>query len=128
MTFPLLIFITVGLALLMVLVVVFFWLPKRRRQHRSQLRTREFPEAWSELLRRDFPLYEKLPAELRERLHGLVQVFLNEKNFEACGGLDEVDERMRLLIAAQACVLLLGLGNHGHYPRLRSVLVYFARC
>ena len=108
----------------MVLVVVFFWLPRSRRQRRSQLRTHEFPASWSEVLREDFPLYQTLPAELRERLQGLVLIFLDEKSFEACGGLDEVDERMRVLIAAQACVLLLGLGNHGHYPGLRSVLVY----
>ena len=71
-----------------------------------------------------FPLYRKMPEELRERLRGNVQIFLDEKNFEACGGLEEVEEGMRLLIAAQACVLLLGLENHGYYPRLRSVLVY----
>jgi Mlc titration factor MtfA (ptsG expression regulator) len=124
MTFPQLIYTAIGLAALIGLGVVLFWLPRRRRRLRSQLRSREFPEAWSEVLRRDFALYETIPEELRVRLHGLVQVFLEEKSFEACGGLDDVDERMRVLIAAQACVLLLGLENHGFYPRLRSVLVY----
>ena len=124
MTLPQLILIALGLAVLIGLGVVLIWAPQRRRRRRAQLQSREFPESWAGTLRRDFPLYGKLPEELRERLEGLVQIFLDEKNFEACGGLPEVDERMRLLIAAQACVLLLGLEDHGFYSRLQSVLVY----
>lgn len=95
-----------------------------RQRRRSRLRSQPFPDAWVKILSDEFGIYQKLPADLRESLHEHVQVFLSEKNFEACGGLAEVDERMRLLIAAQACLLLLGLKNHGHYPKLRSVLVY----
>lgn len=61
------------------------------------------------------------PDEQRE-LEGDIQVFLDEKSFEGCGGLEMTDE-IRVTIAAQACILLL----HRHtddYPRLRSILVY----
>lgn len=124
MTFPQLIYIALGLGVLILLGLALLWVPRRRRRRRSDLRKREFPVSWAEILRRDFALYETLPEELRVRLHGLVQIFLEEKRFEPCGGLDEVDDRMRLLIAAQACVLLLGLKDHGYFPKLRSVLLY----
>ncbi len=137
MTFPQLIAVGVGLALLMALLWLFVIGPQRRRLRRSRLLSQAFPERWSDLLLRDFALYGKLPADLRAELHRLILVFLDEKHFEACGGLEQSDgdgdatddegrvsERLRLLIAAQACVLLFGLKNHGHYPRLSSVLVY----
>lgn len=124
MTFPQLIAAAAGFALLMALLWLLVLGPRRRRQRRSRLLSQVFPEHWSAVLRRDCALYARLPAELRGELHRLILVFLDEKSFEACGGLAEVEERMRVLIAAQACVLLLGLKNHGHYPRLSSVLVY----
>jgi hypothetical protein len=56
------------------------------------------------------------------RAAGLAQVFLAEKNFEGCGGLALTDE-MRVTVAANACLLLLGRET-GVYPRLQSVLLY----
>ena len=52
-----------------------------------------------------------------------MQVFLAEKSFEACGDLDEVSEEMRLVIAAQACLLVVDRPSE-HYDRLRTILVY----
>ena len=49
---------------------------------------------------------------------------MTEKNFEPCGGLAEVTAEMKLVIAAQAAVLLLELPRHGFFPRLKSILVY----
>ena len=43
----------------------------------------------------------------RRELEGLVQIFLDEKSFEGCGGLKITDE-IRITIAAYACILLLG--------------------
>jgi Mlc titration factor MtfA (ptsG expression regulator) len=60
-------------------------------------------------------------GEGRELL-GHVQVFLDEKRFEGCGGLDVTDE-IRVTIAAQACLLLLGRDTD-YFPRLRTILVY----
>ncbi len=51
-----------------------------------------------------------------------MQVFLAEKKFEGCGGL-ELTEEMRLTIAAQACILILHR-EHDFYPLLDSILVY----
>jgi len=51
-----------------------------------------------------------------------MQVFLAEKRFEGCNGLDITDE-IRVTIAAQACMLLLHRETD-FYPLLKSVLVY----
>jgi MtfA peptidase len=61
-------------------------------------------------------------AEQRE-LQRNIEVFVVEKNFEGCGGLQMTDE-IRVTIAAYACILLLHIENHDYYPRLRSILVY----
>jgi Mlc titration factor MtfA (ptsG expression regulator) len=68
------------------------------------------------------PLYGRLSDAERARLEGHVQVFLAEKHFVGCGGLELTDE-IRVTIAAQACLLLLGRDVDG-YPELRSILVY----
>ena len=51
-----------------------------------------------------------------------MQVFLSDKTFEGCGGL-EITEEIRVTIAAQACMLLLGRETKV-YPKLKTVLVY----
>jgi Mlc titration factor MtfA (ptsG expression regulator) len=63
-----------------------------------------------------------LPDEDRKELQGHVQVFLAEKKFEGCGGL-EISDEMKVCIAAQACLLLLHRDTD-YYPGLRSILVY----
>jgi Mlc titration factor MtfA (ptsG expression regulator) len=93
-----------------------------RRRHR-QLRTLPFPRAWARILRRRVPMLQHLPAPLRRRLLGLIQVFIADKPFIGCAGLD-IDDEMRVTIAAQACLLLLGQAGEACYPRLRQVLVY----
>jgi Mlc titration factor MtfA (ptsG expression regulator) len=93
-----------------------------RRRHR-QLRTRPFPRAWKRTLQRRVPLARRLPAPLHRRLLGLIQMFIADKPFIGCAGL-QVDDEVRVTIAATACLLLLGQSGDACYPRLRQVLVY----
>ena len=93
-----------------------------RRRHR-RLRMRPFPRAWARILQRHVPLAQRLPPPLRRRLLGLIQVFLADKPFIGCAGL-QVDDEMRVAVAAQACLLLLGQPDDACYPRLRQVLLY----
>ena len=95
----------------------------RRERRRARLRATPFPPAWRRILRRRVPLAARLPADLQLRLKGHIQVFLAEKPFIGCAGLT-VTEEMRVTIAAQACLLLLGDARAQVYPRLRQVLVY----
>jgi Mlc titration factor MtfA (ptsG expression regulator) len=98
---------------------MFGFLKKRRR---DRIRSRPFPSAWRDLLMRRYPLYSRLSAADRQELEGHVQVFLAEKRFEGCGG-QEITDEVRVLIAAQACLLLLHRDTDG-YPLLHSILVY----
>jgi len=93
-----------------------------KRRRREQLKAQPFPTAWQDILRRRFPFYERLEADDREALEDLIQVFLGEKVFEGCGG-QEITDEVRVLIAAQACFLLLNRETDC-YPKLKSVLVY----
>jgi Mlc titration factor MtfA (ptsG expression regulator) len=106
-------------ALVIAWIVAAPWLRSRRRG-----RQRRVPlfEADRMYLRRRVPLYAAMPAALRERLDGLVNVFLAEKEFVGCSGL-AVTRPMQLAIAAQACLLVLGRDEHV-YDALHSVLVY----
>jgi Mlc titration factor MtfA (ptsG expression regulator) len=97
-----------------------FGLVKRKR--RERLRAQPFPQAWRDLLRARVPLYRRLPAADRDELHGLMQIFLGEKGFEGCAGLELTDE-MRLVVTSQACVLLLHRETDV-FPRLASILLY----
>jgi len=95
----------------------------RRRRRRERLRTRRLNAAEVASVERMFPLWGKVPEELRVAAEGWMGVFLEEKRFEACGGLAEVTHGMRLAIAAPAC-LLIARRPHDYYERLKSVLVY----
>lgn len=83
---------------------------------------RPFPGAWVRILETNSSFYRRLPEALRERLHGKIQRFLHEKHFQGAGGL-EIDDEIRVTIAAEACLLTLGLGPET-YPRLRWIIVY----
>jgi len=93
-----------------------------RERRRRRLRAAPFPPAWRAVVERNFPLFRRLSEADQAELLGHMQVFLAEKTFEGCGGLEMTDE-IRVTIAAQACLLLLHREPH-YYPRLVSILVY----
>ncbi|HEX6251375.1 MAG TPA: M90 family metallopeptidase [Gemmatimonadaceae bacterium] len=99
--------------------MVFGFLRQRRRE---QLRARPFPDSWRRVVERNVPMFRRLPAADQAELLGHVQVFLAEKRFEGCGGLELTDE-MRVTIAAQACLLLLHRPTD-YFPDLTSILLY----
>lgn len=93
-----------------------------RRWRREEILKNPFPEAWHDILRRNVGHIRFLGDEELKSLEDLVQVFVAEKNFVGCGGL-EIDDEIRVTIAANACMLLLGL-DHDLYIRVESILVY----
>ena len=94
----------------------------RRERRRSRLRAQPFPAAWEAVLQRRLPYLHYLPDVLQRALRGHVQVFVDEKRFVGCHDLVVTDE-MRVTVAAQACLLLLGHGG-GFSPQLRQILLY----
>lgn len=97
--------------------------PRWAARRRAWLRARPFPAAWRRILRRRVPAVARLPYPLRRRLEGHIQVFVAEKAFVGCQG-QPVDDEVRVTIAAQACLLLLGEAQPPCFPALRQVLVY----
>lgn len=103
-------------------MIVRILLRRARARRRAELFATPLPAEWVAILGRNVPLYARLPEELREELGGHVNVFLDEKRFTGCGGLEITDE-IKVTIAAQACVLLLGR-KAAYYPRFSSIFVY----
>jgi len=93
-----------------------------RQRRRKKLAARPFPDEWLAIIERNVPLYVRLPEADREELKRHLLVFLAEKRFEGCGGLEITDE-IRVTIAAHACLLLLHRKTD-YYPGLTCVLVY----
>ncbi|MDQ2735508.1 MAG: zinc-dependent peptidase [Pseudomonadota bacterium] len=92
-----------------------------RLWRRQRIASRPFPAAWRDIVRRRVPLARELPPAQHLRLKKHIQVLLAEVPFIGCAGL-EVNDEMRVTIAAQAAFLLLGRG--GSFGNLREVWVY----
>jgi Mlc titration factor MtfA (ptsG expression regulator) len=96
--------------------------PLWQRWQRGRLRAGAFPAAWRGILRARVPLVARLPADAQLRLKQDMLVFLAEKPFWGCAGLQVTDE-MRVTVAALACLPLLG-ARRGYYPQLHRILLY----
>ncbi|MAW78921.1 MAG: hypothetical protein CMI63_01685 [Parvularcula sp.] len=96
------------------------WALKRRRT--EALLAAPLPGEFRQILRAHVPIYNALPHELRKRLDGLINRFLAEKKFYGSQGLEVTDE-MRVVIAAQACLLIVNKENRW-YNTLHTIHVY----
>jgi len=90
------------------------------RQRRTLMHP--FPAHWRKVLQRRVPLLRRMPADLQLKLKKSIQIFIAEKPFIGCAGLD-VTEEMRVVIAAQACLLILNRSMQ-QYDHVRQILVY----
>lgn len=81
-----------------------------------------FPEKWLVIVKHNVPVYRYLSEVDRKELHGHILIFIDEKKFEGCGGL-QINDEIKVTIAAQACILLLHR-NTNYYHKLKSVVVY----
>ncbi|MBW4505558.1 MAG: zinc-dependent peptidase [Scytonematopsis contorta HA4267-MV1] len=111
------IFIIIGLTVTVILLS-----PLITQKRRNHLKNRPFPPLWNSIIENNLPIYLYLSPVERRRLQGNIQVFLAEKQFIGCRGL-QVTEEMKLTIASVACLLLLNQ-REKYFPKLRSILVY----
>lgn len=98
---------------------MFQWLSNLRRKKLTKM---PFPAAWEEIVHRNVAHYCMLDTAEQTQLKALIQIFIAEKHWEGCGGL-ELNDEIRVTISAQACLLLLGLPNE-FYRNVLSILVY----
>ena len=99
------------------------WGPWLREHQRSRIRAQVFPAPWRRILRRRVPMVAKLPTPLQQQLKRHMQVFLAEKPLIGCGGM-QINDEVRVTVAAQACLLLLGRSEPAYFPLLKQILVY----
>ena len=99
--------------------MVLSWFRNRRRR---KLLAEPFPHWWVPVLERNVGHYPRLSPGEQAKLRDTTRVLVAEKAWEGCGGLF-VTEEMRVTIAAQAALLLLG-APHDYYARVQSVVVY----
>lgn len=100
--------------------------PTLVRRRRKALLRRPIPAAWPQAVAAHAPVVARLPSDLRRRVLELAQVFIAERAFIGCNGL-EVTEAMKVVIAAQASLLVVNRPDvplRNFYDGLRAVLVY----
>ena len=91
-----------------------------KRAHKKLLSAPLWDTEWETILK-NVPLCKRLPVELRPKLEGKINLFLDQVEFQGCNGLDVTPE-MELSIAAQACVLVVN--NDAWYQTLQTILIY----
>ncbi len=95
------------------------WLAARRRR---RILATPFPREWDGIIERNVAIATRLDAASRAKLRALVQVFIAEKHWEGAGGL-EMDDEVKVTIAAQACMLILERDAE-LYRDVQSIIVY----
>ncbi len=100
--------------------MIFHWIKQRRR---AKLLAKPFPKAWDEIIRASVAHDRHLTRQQQQKLRQLVQIFVPEKNWEGCGGLVLTDE-MKVTIAAQACLMVVGMKQDLLFEHVLSILVY----
>ena len=96
-----------------------------RRRRRAKVLAAPFPDQWRVRLELDVALWGAVPSALKPRLMDDTRLFMAERDWEPCGGV-RLDDAMRAVIAAQACVLTLGRSVEA-FGHVRSILVYPTR-
>jgi MtfA peptidase len=99
--------------------MLFSWLKSNRRR---TLLAEPFPSEWLSYLHKNVLHYSWLSEAEQARLRDDLRVFSAEKHWEGCGGL-EINDEMKVTVAAHACLLILGL-NIDCYNRVPTILIY----
>jgi len=92
---------------------------------RRQLLAESFPEEWEAWLASHVAHYSLLNSGEKARLRDAARIMIAEKSWQGCDGL-KVTDLMKLTIAAQAALLLLGL-DHDYFSHVLSVALFPSR-
>jgi Mlc titration factor MtfA (ptsG expression regulator) len=95
------------------------WLKNRRLRW---LRAHPLPSRWREILEANMTCWGDLDEWEQRRLGELMQVLLGRTDWFGGGGL-VVTDQIRITIAGQACLLLLGL-DEVDYRNVETIVVY----
>jgi Mlc titration factor MtfA (ptsG expression regulator) len=106
---------------LLFLPPILYWISRRRTLRRLAVMNRPFPSSWEDILRTHVLFFAALDDSEKDRFRQLVKVFLDEVRIT--GIRTEIDETVRVLVAASAVIPIFGFRNW-EYHRLGEVLVY----
>jgi MtfA peptidase len=98
---------------------------RRHHPHSTEQRqalVAEFPASWRDRLAVRWPTWATLSGDEQHRLEGLIVAFIAQARWEAANGFAITDD-MQLVIAAQACLLVLEL-DLDLYRRVESIIVH----
>ncbi|MFY8326346.1 M90 family metallopeptidase [Pseudoalteromonas sp. ZZD1] len=110
------------LALIAFVVVYWRWPLIQNRIWQTKYREYRLNDKQKALLLRYMPIYQKMTDADRAKLERHIVWFLNEKRFIGCDGL-ELSEPMKLIVAADACVLVLNK-PWPLYKNVKEILLY----
>lgn len=94
----------------------------RRKRRQREFDDLQFADEWRTMLATRWAMWPRLSDVEHSRLEGLTKVFVAEKRWEAANGF-ELTESMQVLIAAQACLLVLQLDGDP-YRGVGTILVH----
>ena len=97
--------------------MIFRWLRNRRRK---KLLAEPMPDAWHAWLD-PLPFYERLTDDERKRLQDIARVIVDEKTWTGSEGFP-VTEEMKVLVAAQAALLILEI-DHEYFKRVDEIIL-----
>jgi len=90
---------------------------------RSEILEIETARVEDPYLRENVRHYAYLPPDRQAALLDIARVLVAEQRWEGGGGF-QVTEEMKFTIAAQACLLVLGLDGPYYFDRVPSIIVY----
>lgn len=98
---------------------MFNWLRDRRRR---KLLAEPFPPHWEAVLRRNVWHYPRLSEAEQANLRDTLRILIAEKSWQSARGF-HVTEEMKLTIAAQASLMLIGMAEHDYFSNFFSIVV-----
>jgi len=111
----------VSVALGVLLGAAFYALSMRRNFRRLAIGKRTFPTEWKDILQRKVSYYSRLNSNEKLRFERDVAIFLEEHTIT---GIDtDVDDEIRVLVAASAVILIFG-HPEWEYRTLPEILIY----
>ena len=100
--------------------MVFSWI---RNQRRIKLLSEPLPSDWRTFLQDNVRHYEHLDPQRRTTVEQVVQILVAEKNWVGGAGFNLTDE-MKVTVAGQAAILVLGLEEPYYFDDVLSIIVY----
>ena len=100
--------------------MVFSWFNERRRK---MMLAEPMPPAWFDYLVNNVRHYQHLPPGRQARVRRVVKILVAEKNWVGGSGF-EVTEEMKVTVAGQAAILVIGMPEPYYFDRVHSIIIY----